>query len=188
MIRTKYLGIIIAIVSTSFLFSGSVQQLDRFSNDNGCYNNASRVNVSLVSYDYPYYYDKPYYFLDGLYYYGGNYRNGFYHYGDRHFKYGHYYADGNRYYNGRRYNARNGVNGYYKSRWHYERSRNYSPKRMRTNRSKVYGQKQGHFRNKTNHVGTRKHTARSHNTPRRSKMGSIREVQRTIRSRSRPLR
>lgn len=124
MIRTKYLGFI-AIASSTLLFSGCIQQPDTFSNHNGYYNNRPNVNVSLVSYAYPYYYDRPYYFLNGLYYYGGYYRNGLYHYGQRRFRHGHYYHGGHRYYNGRRYRAVNGRHGYYQNRGYYQRSHRY---------------------------------------------------------------
>ena len=190
MIKTKHLGMI-AIASTTFLFSGCIQQPDTFSNHNGYYNNAPRVNVSLVSYAYPYYYDRPYYFLDGLYYYGGYYRDGFYHYGHRHFRHGHYYAHGNRYYNGRRYRAQNGVHGYYRNRGYYERSHAYREKRRSTDRGRVYDRTREHVRHRTSHVGNiRPHMTRSSDsyTPRRSHIGSSRSVQRTVRARSRPVR
>jgi len=121
MIKIKYLGII-TIASSTFLFSGCVQQPDTFSQQNRYYNNVPQVNVSLVSYAYPYYYDRPFYYLGGQYYYGGYYRNGFYHYGNRRFRHGHYYSRGNRYYNGRRYRAMNGQHGYYRNRSYYQRS------------------------------------------------------------------
>jgi len=137
MVKKKYLGII-AIASTTFLFSGCVPQHDTFPNQHGYYNNSPRVNVSLFSYTYPYFYDRPYYFLNGLYYYGGFFHNGIYHYGNRRFRQGHFFNNGYRYYRGRRYRARNGVHGYYKNRSHYEASRNYRTKQRAIDRGRVY--------------------------------------------------
>jgi len=189
MIRTKYLGML-AIASTTFLFSGCVQQPDTFSNDNRYYNHAPSINVSLVSYAYPYYYDRPYYFLNGLYYYGGSYRDGFYHYGHSHFRHGHYYAQGNRYYNGRRYRARNGVHGYYRNRAYYERSHVYRKKQRSADRGRVYNRTHEPLRHRTSNVGdVRSNTVRTRNTyPRRSHIGSSSTIQKGVRGRGRAVR
>ena len=192
MIKTKHIGLVV-LASTSFLFSGCVQQPDTFSNHNGYYNNAPRVNVSLVSYGYPYYYDRPYYFLNGLYYYGGYYRNGFYHYGHRIFRHGHYYSHGNRYYNGRRYRARNGVHGYYRNRGYYERSHAYRVKKHRSlDRGQEYDRRGGEYvRHRTSHVGkTRVRTVRTRDTykSRESRVNARKTTHRTKRTRSRPVR
>lgn len=180
MIKTKHLGFI-AIASTALLFSGCVHQPDTFSNNNGYYNNAPRVNVALVSYGYPYYYDRPYYFFNGLYYYGGYYRNGFYYYGDRRFKNGHYYHRDNRYYNGRRYTARNGVYGYYKSRAEYQRSSQYKKvqrtKQRSVDRGRVYNSRSNVDNTvRRSHVGTRQQNVRSND---RSTQRSTIKSQRT---------
>ena len=125
MIQPKHFAIL-AIASSTFLFSGCIHTPDAF-DDNYYEQDYDRPNihVSLISYDHPYYYDRPYYFLNGLYYYGGFFRNGFYHYGDRRFRHGHYYSRGYRYYNGRRYRAENGRYGYYTNRDYYRRTHHY---------------------------------------------------------------
>jgi len=205
MFKTKTLGLI-ALASTSFLFSGCVvvEQPNTFYDQNG-YSNAARINVSLSSYAYPYYYDRPFYFFNGLYYYGGYYRNGFYHYGNRHFRHGHYYNHGNRYYNGRRYRARNGRYGYYRNRNYYERSRQYKTSYRNVDRGRVYqgsrqqrpamnrsgvierGRNYNTFGNKvrrssTNYVGFQRPTRNvSHSY--RNTMGSKATMQHRVRSR-----
>lgn len=139
MIKIKHLGLL-ALASTTFLFSGCVYVEDTFPEQDKYYNDSARVNLSLVSYDYPYYYDRPFYYLAGIYYYGGFYCNGFYHYGDRRFRHGHYYSHGHRYYKGRRYRAHNGRYGYYKSRNAFEHLHGYRkmPRRRDLNRGREY--------------------------------------------------
>jgi len=186
MVKTKYLGII-AIASTTFLFSGCAPYHETFPNQHGYTqgysNNSPRVNVSLFSYAYPYYYDRPYYFLNGLYYYGGYFSNGFYHYGNRRFRHGHYYNNGNRYYKGRRYRARNGVHGYYRNRHYYERSSNYRTKQRRENRGRMYQSRDTNtVRARSNHnVRQNVRSNNRYNKPRRSYIGT--QNTRTIRSR-----
>ena len=136
MIKIKHLGLL-AIASSTFLFSGCIYVEDTFPDQNRYYNDTLRVNVSLVSYAYPYYYDRPFYYLGGQYYYGGFYRNGFYHYGDRRFRHGYYYSHGYRYNNGRRYRAINGRYGYYENRNYFERSRHYRHRERSFDRGRV---------------------------------------------------
>jgi len=124
MIKIKHLGLL-AIASSTFLFSGCIYVEDTFPEQNGYYNDSPRVNISLISYSYPYYYDRPFYYLGGRYYYGGFFRDGFYHYGNRRFRHGHYYSRGYRYYNGRRFRAENGRYGYYRNRDYYQRRHHY---------------------------------------------------------------
>lgn len=203
----------IAIASSTLLFSGCVTQPDTFSNHNGYYNNAPRVNVALVSYGYPYYYDRPYYFFNGIYYYGGYYRNGYYHYGDRRFRHGHYYHRGHRYYNGRRYVARSGAYGYYKNRDDYRRSHQYRKhkkvKKRSVDRGRVYDRtkykrprtgtvkqnRQQHTRTKkvkrdrSSYVGSGQHTMRTHDRHTSRSTTRVQSgVRGTTRQRSRPVR
>jgi len=175
MIKIKYLGMI-AIASTTFLFSGCVHTTDTFEQQNsGQYTHSPYNNVSLASYAYPYYYDRPYYFLNGLYYYGGLYRNGFYNYGHRRFRHGHYYTHGHRYYNGRRYRARNGHHGYYTSRGHYQRSDHYNNSHMVKHRSEDRGRIYT-ANSKRSNIGNRRSNVRH------SQSGG------TVRTRHRPVR
>jgi len=185
MIKTKHLGLAV-IASTSFIFSGCVHQPDTFSNQHGYYNNAPRVNVSLVSYAYPYYFNRPYYFLNGLYYYGGTYSNGFYNYGHRRFGHGHYYNRGHRYYNGRRYRARNGQNGYYTSRGNYQRSHHYkNVKHSSSDRGRYY-----ETRKRRSHIGNGRPEARHSQSTVRARNSQMRRSQGsgTVRTRHRPVR
>ena len=173
--KTKFIAMI-AIASSTLLFSGCVHRTEPFPVDK-TYNNSlhdydtsPRVGTTLLSYAYPYFYDRPFYYLDGRYYYGGFFRDGFYHYGDRIFRHGHYYSRGYRYYNGRRYRAINRQHGYYINRDAYIHSNNYRNRdrersrrfdRGREYRSREYRRRDGYsnnswdnnMRRKTTHVG-----------------------------------
>ncbi len=195
MIKNKHLGLI-AIASTTLLFSGCVQQPDTFyNNQNGYYNSAPRVNVALVSYPYPYYYDRPFYFFNGIYYYGGYYRDGFYHYGHRRFRHGHYYHRGNRYYNGRRYVARSGQYGYYKNRGQYQRLHNHRKykkiKKKHLDRGREYHSRSHKDKKvRRSHIGNDRGTLRDRDryTTARSTTRSQSTVRGSTRQRSRPVR
>jgi len=160
MINTKHLTLL-AFASSTLLFSGCVHTPDTFSNQNRQHNTPS-VNVSLVSYTYPYYYNRPYYFFDNMYYYGGYFSNGIYHYGNRQFRHGHYYSRGNRYYKGRRYRAVNGQHGHYTNQNYYQRSqqyrrnnRSYDRKtQRRLDRGRAYNANQLVHNNRDNYNGT----------------------------------